>query len=78
MTTKETIAILQCPDAYGGIYGQAYRQAVHMAIMVLEATKKMQTDILDSIQGFTMGGKAYVLVSDVAESITKLMTEVDV
>lgn len=77
MTTQEALTILHCPDAYGGISGQAYGQALHMAITALRAWKGVQTDILDHIQGFTMDGKAYVLVSDVAESITKLMTEVD-
>ena len=45
MTTQEALTILHCPDAYGGISGQAYGQALHMAITALRAWKGVQTDI---------------------------------
>ena len=77
MTTQEALTILHCPDAYGGISGQAYGQALHMAITALRAWKGVQTDILENIQGFTMSGRAYVCVSDVAEIITKHLAEVE-
>lgn len=36
MTISEAQGILHCPDAYGGIYGKKYGQALDLAIKALE------------------------------------------
>lgn len=41
MTNEEALSILHCPDAYGGIYGEKYGEALSMA---MEALKREPCD----------------------------------
>ena len=45
MTISEAQSILHCPDAYGGIYGEKYGQALEIAFKSLEAWDKVKADI---------------------------------
>ena len=45
MTISEAKSILHCPDAYGGIYGEKYGQAMAVAFEALK-----QADGLDKIK----------------------------
>ena len=45
MTISEAQSILHCPDAYGGIFGEKYGQALELAFEALK-----QTGTLDKIR----------------------------
>ena len=45
MTISEARSILHCPDAYGGIYGEKYGQALGVAFKSFEAWEKVKTEI---------------------------------
>ena len=45
MTNEEVSTVLHCPDAYGGIYGQKYGEALAHCFKLLE-----QADNLDKIK----------------------------
>lgn len=47
MTISEAQSILHCPDAYGGIYGKKYGQALEVAFKCMEAC---EADTLDKIR----------------------------
>lgn len=42
MTRDEALSVLHCPDAYGGIYGQKYGEALDMAMQALKDINEMQ------------------------------------
>ena len=37
MTISEAQSVLHCPDAYGGIYGEKYGQAMEVAFKCMDA-----------------------------------------
>ena len=45
MTISEAQSVLHCPDAYGGIYGEKYGQALAVAFKSLEAWEKVKAEI---------------------------------
>ena len=51
MTISEAQRILHCPDAYGGIHGKKYGQALAVAFESLEAWKKVKAEIEDKFGG---------------------------
>lgn len=60
MTISEVQSILHCPDAYGGIYGEKYGQAMAVAFKSLEAWKRVKAEINSEIKNLNESA----LVSD--------------
>lgn len=42
MTISEARSVLHCPDAYGGIYGEKYGQALGVAFKCMDAWEEVR------------------------------------